>query len=47
MKKAESFKRFCNLVSDVLKVPHSEIKEKLEAEKREKEEKKAAKRKAK
>jgi hypothetical protein len=36
MKKNDDFKRFDALVGELLKVPHSEIKAKLEAEKKEK-----------
>lgn len=33
MKNKTEYERFTNLVNDVLKVPHSEIKAKLDAEK--------------
>jgi hypothetical protein len=43
MKTESEFERFENLVKQILKVPHSEIKAKLDAEKRAKKRKKARK----
>jgi len=41
MKNNEEYERFENFVKGILKVPHSEIKAKLDAEKRAKKRKKA------
>jgi hypothetical protein len=43
MKKTDSFKQFSQLVNDVLKVSHSEIKAKLDEEKAAKKRKKSKK----
>jgi hypothetical protein len=43
VKKTDNFKQFSNLVEDVLKVSHSEIKVKLEEEKQAKKRKKSKK----
>lgn len=43
MKRKNEFERFANLVARVLKVPHSELKAKLDAEKKAKKRKKARK----
>jgi len=43
MKKSQEFDRFDRAMDELLKVPHSEIKKKLDAEKEEKRKRKAAK----
>ena len=46
MKRSREFERFDDAMDQLLKVPHSEIKKKLDAEKQEKRKRKAAKKKA-
>jgi hypothetical protein len=43
MKKQTEYEKFSNAVTEILKVPHSEIKAKLDAEKRAKKRKKSKK----
>ena len=43
MKSTKEFERFDHAMDELLKVPHSEIKKKLDAEKEEKRKRKAAK----
>ncbi len=43
MTKSKEFQKFDQLMGELLKVPHSEIKRKLDAEKEEKRKRKAAK----